>query len=213
MSSLPKLSAFLITLLKDEYACDYSVRAVDVSTQTFKHRMTFSDHETLADVFSSVLVRALEALLCDLNQPDMVRSLPDEIVDLQGLVLGRVRILVATNTDGRRTVSLRFSHFVGQFQNAFADRLGLSNALADQHAVAEASAFLDVVTPILNIASAFNNDQTADGTRTSLEERMKRLHMDTEELRFYVELLRRHTEQQDERQLAVAHLEPLRLAR
>lgn len=193
MSALVQSNTFAITLRQDPATSEYRVRAVDVKAQHVKHRVSFARDERINAAFSSVMVESIESLLSQINQDNMVFSLPDKIIETQGLILGRLRMLVSTTTDGLRNVILRFAHFIGHFQNAFAAQFGFETAPVTQKRLAETAVFLDIATPVLNIVSALADGTLPDGSKPAVEARLKKLHMDTQELRFHLELLRRHT--------------------
>ncbi|MEP3052895.1 hypothetical protein [Ascidiaceihabitans sp.] len=192
MTALAQTSSFAITLIEDIATQQYVVRAVDVNAKQFNHRVSFKQNERIEDVFNSVLVETITTLLSRINQENIVFSNPDKIIETQGLILGRLRMLVTQSSEGIRNVIIRFAHFIGHFQNAFTARFGFDSALEDQKRVAETALFLDISSPILNIISALTESALPDGSKVSLETRLKQLHLDTEEFRFYLELLRRH---------------------
>lgn len=170
---------------------DPTVLSCDLIHRDFHNRISFSKRAGLFDVFRPQLARALAEIIDSIQHKRQVLSQPDFQVDLPNLVLGGLRLLVSSAKDGARQIIIRFKHFLGSLQDAFAVDIGLRSAVLPHRERVAVEALVDIVGPLLNLADLRRpnlDEREAMAVEKSLEELAQNSYM----LRFYTGLLVRY---------------------
>ena len=143
-------------LLPGRVTAPARVDFVAIRARTVSHEVVFTERDALHDAFAAPLAMKVGALLEALPRggPHEIDGHDDDM-SIPGLVLGRLRTSVtAPDILGDRRATLAFSHFVGGVQSAFAALTYFDRPTLEPREELGVRALEDVVTPLLNMASA-----------------------------------------------------------
>lgn len=188
-----KTDMLSIQLSLESSHTEYQVDSVDIYQPNFKHRLSFSGEKSVAEVLSPRLAEYITALLKRLDQDTMVLSEPDAVVDLPGLVLGKLRVLVHTAKTKSRQVIVRFAYFIGGVQAAFRVATHFELPTLSHREALAVAALHDICIPVFDVVSSAIGGLFDDHTaRSSPRERLSRLSDVESDLLFYLQLLKRY---------------------
>ena len=174
------------------------VEFAEIVRRTFRHRLSFTPAQSLRDALAPALAAEAELLLATLPPGGPHRIRPDaEPLALPGLMLGRLTVVVcAPDADGARVAALSFGDFVGGIQNAFAARTYFDRPTLEPREELGVRALEDVVTPILNMASAIRGApgllRQGEGAAARLDAQIGAIEERAFELEYQASLLRRY---------------------
>lgn len=171
----------------------FVIDSVDIVQPNFRHRLSFSNGQSYEQVLSPKLANYVGELVASIDRDAMIFSEPDAVVDLPGLVLGRLRMLVHTAKDTARQVIIRFAYFIGGVQSAFQVETHFKLPTVNHREAIAVAALHDICIPVFDIVSSvvsglFNDDTGPVATSGRLD-RFAEVETD---LLFYLELLKRY---------------------
>ena len=174
------------------------VEFAEIVRRTFRHRLSFTPAQTLRDALAPALAAEAELLLATLppGGPHRIRPAAEPLA-LPGLMLGRLTVVVcAPDADGARVAALSFGDFVGGIQNAFAARTYFDRPTLEPREELGVRALEDVVTPILNMATAIRGApgllRNGTGAAARLDAQIEAIEERAYELEYQASLLRRY---------------------
>ncbi|KMW60300.1 hypothetical protein AIOL_000453 [Candidatus Rhodobacter oscarellae] len=171
----------------------FIVDSVDIAQPNFRHRLSFSNQNGVDAILSPKLAKYVQKLLGSINKDAMVFSEPDTVVELPGLVLGRLRMLVHTGANLARQVIIRFAYFIGGVQAAFGIETHFSLPSVNHREALAVAALHDICIPVFDVVSNVLGGLFGDDTaQRSAQERLSRFTELESELLFYLELLKRY---------------------
>lgn len=190
-SSQKDMLSIQLSLAKDTER--YVVDSVDIHQPNFRHRLSFTRDKEVEAILSPKLADYINALLAKVDQDRMVFSIPDAVVDLPDLVLGKLRVLVHTAQDKTRQVIVRFSYFIGGVQAAFKVATHFKLPSISHREALAVSALHDICIPVFDVVSSAVTGLFDDGMRDfSPRERLSKLADVESDLLFYLQLLKRY---------------------
>lgn len=171
----------------------FVIDSVDIVQPNFRHRLSFSNGQSYEHVLTPKLAEYVATLVSSIDRDAMIFSEPEAVVDLPGLVLGRLRMLVHTAKDAARQVIIRFAYFIGGVQSAFQVETHFKLPTVTHREAIAVAALHDICIPVFDIVSSvvaglFNDDSGPVATRGRLD-RFAEVESD---LLFYLELLKRY---------------------
>lgn len=172
---------------------DYQVDSVDIHQPNFRHRLTFSGNKEVDAILSPRLAAYIADLLNRLDLETMVLSEPDAVVDLPGLVLGKLRVLVHAAKTKARQVIVRFAYFIGGVQAAFRVSTHFDLPTLSHREALAVAALHDICIPVFDVVSSalgglFDDNARQETPRT----RLQKLSDVESDLLFYLQLLKRY---------------------
>ena len=175
--------------------CDdqnYAIDSVDILQPNFRHRLTFSKNNDVGSVLSPWFAEYVGKILQKIDRGSMVFSDLDAVVDLPGLVLGRLRMLVHTGKNLARQVIIRFTYFIGGVQSVFkAETHFLPPEITAQDSL-DVAALRDICVPVFDIVSGAVVDVLDDTVPRRAAPNQIASYSDVEsDLLFYLALLKR----------------------
>jgi len=175
------------------------VTSAEVVRPGFRHRLTFGRNDALRAVLQPQLADYVRQTLDrEIDRGPRVLAHPEAEVALPGLMLGRMRAIIARPTGGRGQATLRFGYFIGGVQNAFAAKTHFDRPVLEHREEIGMRALEDVALPLLNMAlTAQTWAQAAGDGRSSgqMTESLASIEAHAVELEFYAGLLRRYIQE------------------
>lgn len=168
------------------------VRSCEIKGRAFTNRTSFGEGATLRQAFCAPMVRALEKVLAPLTFKTEVMSMPDFLCELEGLTLRGIHLMATRLSDGAINVIIRFLSFIGGINYALAPDLGFDDPVFEEGQGIAACVLEDIAAPLLNICAT-----AAVGlkeTNELLGAFGKKIAMQTDEIQFRTQLLRRYVE-------------------
>ena len=174
------------------------VEFAEIGRRSFLHRLSFTPAKPLRAALAPALAAEMEVLLSTLPPGGPHKIVPSGApISIPGLALGRLSLVVSAPTsESERFAALRFDEFVGGIQNAFAARTYFDRPTLEPREELGVRALEDVVTPLLNMASAI---RVAPGLLSQGEDASSRLDAQIAaiearamELEYHASLLRRY---------------------
>lgn len=184
---------FSLTLIRDQEDSTFKVVFIDIRQPNHRHRITLSKNNEIGTTLSSWLAVHVRELLARIDRSEMLISEPDAVLELPGLVLGRLKMLVHTSLKKVRQVIVRYTYFVGGIQSALKLDTHFEHPVVTKRDALSVAVLSDICNPAFEILSADVGD-TEDPLTADRKKSAKRLMDRKEELAFYVELLRRYVE-------------------
>ena len=144
---------FSLLVRSDGRGQPLQVHTAEVVRPGFRHRLSFARDNTLREVLQPQLATHVETLLrAEIETGPRVLAQPDVTLILPGLVLGRLRAIIAAPIGEARQATLRFRYFIGGIQNAFSARTYFDRPALDHREEIGMRALEDVAVPLLNMA-------------------------------------------------------------
>lgn len=172
----------------------YQVDSVDIFQPSFRHRLTFSGDKDFAAILSQNLSDYVTTLIDRIDRDTMVLSEPDAVLELPGLVLGKLRVLVHTAANRTRQVIVRFAYFIGGVQAAFRVKTHFELPTISHREALAVAALHDICIPVFDVVSSAISGIFDDGSLPahSPKVRLSRLSDVESDLLFYLQLLKRY---------------------
>lgn len=175
------------------------VISAEVARPGFKHRLTFGRDNAVR----SVLQPRLAGFVGDLLGPEIetgprVLAQPDVTLALPGLMLGRLRAIVAAPVGAQHQATLRFRYFIGGIQNAFAAKTYFDRPALEHREEIGMRALEDVAVPLLNMAltaQTWPASATTSAESARMVTSLASIEAHAVELEFYAGLLRRYVQE------------------
>ena len=189
----PKSDMLSIRLSQVDGADRFHVDSVDISQPNFRHRLTFTKKNNVDAILAPQLADYVNNLLDRIDQDTMVFTEPEAVVDLPGLVLGRLRMLVHTAENYARQVIVRFSYFIGGVQAALKVDTHFQLPTVTHREALAVAVLHDICIPVFDIVSSAISGLFEDSTfKSSAQERLQQFSDVENDLLFYLELLKRY---------------------
>lgn len=193
MTETTQSDMFSIQLSLDQTTQSYQVDSVDIYQPNFRHRLTFSSDKAVGAILSEKLAEYVNGVLGRIEQDTMVLSEPDAVLDLPGLVLGKLRVLVHTGAQLTRQVIVRFAYFIGGVQAAFRVRTHFDLPTVSHREALAVAALHDICIPVFDVVSSAVSGLFEDSPyRHTPRERLSKLSDVESDLLFYLQLLKRY---------------------
>ncbi|MEM7642182.1 MAG: hypothetical protein AAF366_06600 [Pseudomonadota bacterium] len=162
----------------------------------FRHRLTFTSQNRLADVLDARLVARIAPLMAEAFQAAPTRiDRPTDEIALPGLILGGLTLTVGRPRGDRLLANLKFKYFIGGLQTAFAARTGFDRPTLAHREALGLRALDDVARPLLDMAgalSAFPQIRNDPSASDGMAQAMAGVEAQAADLEFYAGLLRRY---------------------
>ncbi|MEL7117134.1 MAG: hypothetical protein AAGP08_16385, partial [Pseudomonadota bacterium] len=143
-----------IQISLDDDMRTYQVDSVDIYQPNFRHRLSFSSDKSVGAILAPDLADYVNAILGRIDRDTMVLSEPDAVLDLPGLVLGKLRVLVHTSKTKTRQVIIRFAYFIGGVQAAFRVATHFSLPTISHREALAVAALHDICIPVFDVVSS-----------------------------------------------------------
>lgn len=183
---------FSLQLSETPDGTGYKVNSVEIVQPNFLHRLTFSRNNLIHEVLSFDLSSYVLKLLDQINQDTMVFSEPDAVVELPGLVLGKLRMLVHRSQKKQRSVIVRFAYFIGGVQAAFRVDTHFQTPSVQHREAVAVSALMDICIPAFDIISSQLPKLPEEQKSEAVSDRLSALSHLESDLTFYLCMLQRY---------------------
>ena len=141
----------------------------------------------MEDVLVHPLAQAVMQRLRKVPHGTHVLCLPDDMIELPGLVLAGAQVMITKVTHRVRSVMVRFKEFVGAVNRAFVIDVGCEDTIAPHADRLALNVLEDICMPLLNLCQTVENLIEKQGHIPSFQ-----YSNAAGEFRFQAELLKRY---------------------
>lgn len=120
----------------------------------FRNRTSFAKRAGLCEVFTDAVAEGIAKCLEQVDEQAQVISLPDLLIEADGLTLAGAHIVSQPLENGAVHVLLRFKLMLGGINRAFKEDIGFDDFVIDQNAHLSSKVLSDLALPLLNICAA-----------------------------------------------------------
>ncbi|MEQ6249334.1 hypothetical protein ABMC89_10630 [Sulfitobacter sp. HNIBRBA3233] len=178
---------FVINMLASPKSQPF-VRSCEIVGPNMRQRTSFGENSAIEDVFENRVAQGLRDCLERLEGGQGILSLPELLIEVEGLILVGVHLMVRQLETGERAFIFRFRTFVGLLQRIYHPRLGLTDPMAGLTDNLALAMLCDVGLPLLDICATHEGRQIPDDR---LDPMSKSVLNNAHELRFRLELIKR----------------------
>lgn len=177
------------------------VRSCEMAGNKWRNRTSFTNARKVEDVFLPAIADGLYRLLGKISAKTRILSLPDQLVEIAGLVMGSIQLVTNFAEDGSAVVIMRFKHIIGGIQNAFLSAFGLSDPVAEVRDDLAIDVLADLSMPLLDICSYVEAEGVTEDQPGHPV--LRRVARHAGEIRFQVELIKRYLDRLEAEPVAV----------
>lgn len=144
-------------------------------------------------IFVESIAAAVKECLSSIKMKNQVVSLPTFAVETPHLVLAKAHIMSSMRSNGESSIILRFNVFLGSHGAAFRPEIGVDRGIVGQVDHVSAAVLCEIAMPLLNLC--LSQEIRATDDPAAMQAFLDRLAVESHEIQFQVELIKRFVEQ------------------
>lgn len=177
----------------------HAVRSIELIDEAKRLRFSFSQDNTLREIFTSEGVAALQEVIDKSKRQPGLMMLPDHKVNLGDLALEGCRIMVTAAEAGAENIMIRWRSYYGRIVSFFKDTFSYRDCIVENATEHALEVMQDVYAPLFDISRFIDAMPTQDlsGDQANVNVALNELNRRIKDLRYYEFLVKRYVATQE----------------